>query len=330
LQDWVLLFSFCPCLTVNHALPGKASFNAKSLFPFGECRNSQGTLPTDKLFTGQRLDTTGLYYYGARYYDPQIGRFISPDPTIPDPKNPQALNRYSYCINNPFKYIDPSGLDFVDSDGNTIQEIEDIYNAMMNNPNIPDYIKTRIQTLHDSNRHVTIKYIDGGASVGISKFDSSLYSMGDEIQIGRDCLSDSTVFGSVFAHECSHVYEGNPGASIEEEAQGYLIEYEVGKALGRNMSGSYAEQVFNASGARLDYDGYLAYSSKDYLQNVSGILTSGKNRTSDVYSSMPYRQNDMKSSMLVKQGMLADGSSKFWAGAYSIFSGVVVIGYSWR
>ena len=66
-------------------------------------------MPTDKKFTGQRLDGTGLYYYNARYYDPTIGRFISTDTVIPDPTNPQAFNRYSYCLNNPLKYIDPSG-----------------------------------------------------------------------------------------------------------------------------------------------------------------------------------------------------------------------------
>ncbi len=33
-------------------------------------------MPTDKLFTGQRLDDTGLYYYGARYYDAEIGRLV--------------------------------------------------------------------------------------------------------------------------------------------------------------------------------------------------------------------------------------------------------------
>ena len=78
-------------------------------YPFGECRNSQGNPGTDKLFTGQRLDGTGLYYYGARYYDPAIGRFISADIIVQKPGNPQSLNRYSYCVNNPLKYIDPSG-----------------------------------------------------------------------------------------------------------------------------------------------------------------------------------------------------------------------------
>jgi RHS repeat-associated protein len=79
------------------------------LFAFGECRFSTGTIPTDKLFTGQRLDSTGLYYYGARYYDPEIGRFISADIIVSNPANPQSLNRYSYCLNNPLKYVDPTG-----------------------------------------------------------------------------------------------------------------------------------------------------------------------------------------------------------------------------
>ena len=45
----------------------------------------------------------------ARYYDPTLRRFISADTIVPDPFNPQTLNRYSYCENNPLKYIDPSG-----------------------------------------------------------------------------------------------------------------------------------------------------------------------------------------------------------------------------
>ncbi len=73
-------------------------------------RSYQGITKTNhKKFTGQRLDGTGLYYYGARYYDPNIGRFISADSIVPDPMNPQSLNRYSYCLNNPLKYTDPSG-----------------------------------------------------------------------------------------------------------------------------------------------------------------------------------------------------------------------------
>ena len=42
-------------------------------------------------------------------YDPLIGRFISPDSIVPDWYDPQSLNRYSYCRNNPLKYTDPDG-----------------------------------------------------------------------------------------------------------------------------------------------------------------------------------------------------------------------------
>ncbi|MBI4398396.1 MAG: hypothetical protein HY586_04660, partial [Candidatus Omnitrophica bacterium] len=61
-------------------------------------------------FTGQEQDKeTGLYYYGARYYDPEIGRFISPDSFVQDPSDPQSFNRYAYARNNPVNLIDPTG-----------------------------------------------------------------------------------------------------------------------------------------------------------------------------------------------------------------------------
>jgi RHS repeat-associated protein len=79
--------------------------------PWGEYRGTAfGTTPTTYRFTGQREDSAiGLYYYGARYYDSTLGRFIQPDTIVPEPGNPQALNRYSYTLNNPLKYTDPSG-----------------------------------------------------------------------------------------------------------------------------------------------------------------------------------------------------------------------------
>lgn len=50
-----------------------------------------------------------LYYFGARFYDPETGRFITKDPAGIDPTNPQTLNEYAYCLNNPHKYVDPEG-----------------------------------------------------------------------------------------------------------------------------------------------------------------------------------------------------------------------------
>ncbi|MDT8447829.1 MAG: RHS repeat-associated core domain-containing protein [bacterium] len=66
-------------------------------------------------FTGQEMDdSTGLIYYNARYYDPSIGRFISPDSVI-DGDGTAAIhfNRYAYVANNPINYNDPTGHNLV-------------------------------------------------------------------------------------------------------------------------------------------------------------------------------------------------------------------------
>ena len=76
-------------------------------FSFGQTRS--GSVSVEQKFTGQRLDGTGLYYYNARYYDPAIGRFISPDTAAPELINPQDLNKYTYVLNNPLKFNDPTG-----------------------------------------------------------------------------------------------------------------------------------------------------------------------------------------------------------------------------
>ena len=78
--------------------------------PYGEDRDTGSSLNTDRKFTGQTEDeAAGLYWYASRAYDPTIGRFCSPDVLVPDPLNPQSLNRYAYVRNNPLKFVDPSG-----------------------------------------------------------------------------------------------------------------------------------------------------------------------------------------------------------------------------
>jgi RHS repeat-associated protein len=89
--------------------------------PYGEERWITGTLVTDFTFTGQRAERGfGLMEcaaspkhnggdYNARYYDPWLGRFVSADTVVPNPGNPQTLNRYAYVHNNPLRYVDPTG-----------------------------------------------------------------------------------------------------------------------------------------------------------------------------------------------------------------------------
>ena len=61
-------------------------------------------------YTGQNeVVSIGLYYYGARYYDPSIGRFIAEDTYSGEINNPQSQNLYVYVMNNPLRYIGPTG-----------------------------------------------------------------------------------------------------------------------------------------------------------------------------------------------------------------------------
>ncbi|MFH1334106.1 MAG: RHS repeat-associated core domain-containing protein, partial [Pseudomonadota bacterium] len=50
-----------------------------------------------------------LIHMNGRVYDPVLGRFLSADPQIQDPTNSQSLNRYTYCMNNPIAFTDPTG-----------------------------------------------------------------------------------------------------------------------------------------------------------------------------------------------------------------------------
>jgi RHS repeat-associated protein len=81
-------------------------------YPYGEVRTDSGSLnpPLPYKFTGKELDSeTGLYYFGARYYDAAQGRFMTPDTIVQSPGNPQTLNRYAYAGNNPLAFVDPTG-----------------------------------------------------------------------------------------------------------------------------------------------------------------------------------------------------------------------------
>ncbi len=77
-------------------------------YPWGGERLSEYTSSTNYRFTGQRKEFgSGLYFYGARWYDSSAGRFIQPD-TI-GPGGVQGLDRYAYTNNNPVRYNDPTG-----------------------------------------------------------------------------------------------------------------------------------------------------------------------------------------------------------------------------
>src|SRR5579885_2382082 len=99
---------------------GRQSFDA-----WGLQRNADGTpdstpcnltqsSASTRGYTGQEeMASVCLINYNARIYDPQLGRFLSADPTTEAPDDGQDWNRYSYVLNNPLAFTDPSGNSFL-------------------------------------------------------------------------------------------------------------------------------------------------------------------------------------------------------------------------
>ncbi|WP_420933670.1 toxin TcdB middle/N-terminal domain-containing protein [Alteromonas sp. A081] len=75
--------------------------------------NASYMQPTDRGYTGHKMmDGLGIIHMNGRIYDPTLGRFLQADPHIQAPSNSQSYNRYSYVLNNPLSYTDPSGYFF--------------------------------------------------------------------------------------------------------------------------------------------------------------------------------------------------------------------------
>ncbi len=98
-----------------------------SFDPWGRKRNSDNWTYTksnaqthfDRGYTmHEHIDLFGLINMNGRLYDPWVGRMLSPDPYLQNPSNLQNYNRYSYALNNPLKYTDPSGYNHKPADWN--------------------------------------------------------------------------------------------------------------------------------------------------------------------------------------------------------------------
>ncbi len=90
-------------------MPRIRHFSVVTYTPFGVACTVSGS---DTItYASQMTDPTGLIYLSARYYDPYTGRFLELDPLMGHLSDPQTLDRYVYCANNPLIHTDPKGRD---------------------------------------------------------------------------------------------------------------------------------------------------------------------------------------------------------------------------
>ena len=182
----------------------------------------------------------------------------SPAATIvPDPVNPQAYNRYSYCLNNPLRYNDPSGntvciygislelidifinnpilMDIVPGLGLFISDLSqsDLYQAWELYSSVAPEITTEME---DSEEVYNIIYEDMESAAG--RYQDST----NTIRVDPDYIGRTRTITSIIAHETVHSYaEGS--ASVYEEAVAYQYMYEIESRLGINYMGWHKNVV---------------------------------------------------------------------------------------
>ena len=82
----------------------------RRLQPAGRVDTSLNPANGNRGYTGhEHLDELGLVHMNGRVFDPVLARFLSPDSIVEEPDLLQSHNRYSYVLNNPLRYTDPSG-----------------------------------------------------------------------------------------------------------------------------------------------------------------------------------------------------------------------------
>jgi RHS repeat-associated protein len=71
----------------------------------------------------EHIDSANIIHMGGRTYDPVLGRFMQADPVVQAPSNTQSFNRYSYVLNNPMNYTDPSGYTWLEENWRTVASV---------------------------------------------------------------------------------------------------------------------------------------------------------------------------------------------------------------
>jgi len=271
--------------------------------PFGNINydNEIIDLKNDYKFTGREYDEeTNIQYFGARYYDNQLGRFTAIDPLmidILDAKkynkntdeilaNPQELNSYSYVANNPVVYVDPTGAIKVNYDDATDEQktqfkeaLVKLHDLVQNNQEIQDYFKSFdkdidiVKILSSDEKYGPDVFIGvddnpdkplAGSYNGDWWFnDVNIYDLGLE--------GDSESIGSTLIHELSHwandagswFGDKNPNISGFKSYEHFMSQQ---NSKDQGLSGYEKQQRFNTYYKVMsDWGGPYGYFAEDIL-----------------------------------------------------------------
>ena len=236
LQEFVYSLGFNSSVSMTTSATGTVA-QTQEFDPWGAVK-AGGITSVSYNYTGQRLDGTGLLFYNARYYDPQLARFTSADTIISSSKDPQTRNRYAYVLNNPLKYNDPTGNVAEDyKKESTSPNIEEVWIKgalaiygikLVDHPNAKAWelaeMRAVLQTVRDIQK-VTgwslLEFVTAMGNVDIIKAGKvdGVYGAATE---GKSIMLFADAFGSplqsqlkmTLAHEFAHILDQRTGYGI--------------------------------------------------------------------------------------------------------------------
>ncbi len=202
----------------------------------------------DRGFTGhEHLVDFGLINMNGRMYDPLMSMMLSPDNNIQMPKNSQNFNRYSYCLNNPLKYTDPTG-EWVESV--VLGVVGGATNLLFNAKNIDSFGDAAL--------------LFGG---GFVKGFLTEYTMGQSwlLQVGVGAVTEGLVAGAnrmVSISDGNFDFTGDEWNSVKSASF-----YGLGSGLVKGVMYSYFEEP-----TETQY-GMSLFESSDYKEYAHGMTS---------------------------------------------------------
>ncbi|RRJ91566.1 RHS repeat-associated core domain-containing protein [Paenimyroides tangerinum] len=218
-------------------------------------------------FNGKEQDeATGMYYYGARYYDPRISIFISVDPLAEKYPN---IGGYVYVANNPINFIDPDGREIIITAGNE----SFTYNPNTKYSGNNSFIKKNVEALNMANtvnigKAVIDEVVASKSVMNIVEGNTDYENTFDfDISTMTMKARESTYTGGTndvesVMHEVFHFYQGLYGeldVSISTELEAYIFQY----CLGMKLGGSSEYTNFNKEGTSLSQV-YFDFSFREF------------------------------------------------------------------
>jgi len=228
--------------------------------PYGGLFSSTGTGNAAGIgYAGQYADGTGLVYMRARYFDPQLRRFISLDPVDVDAGSTLNFNRYGYASNSPYAKYDPSGLytcqdDLQHSCLRFAVALFEIGNIISMNPYLSSNEQQRLSTIlglygNEGDPGVHVSFAAGPGYLGMATY--SPLPWGENVSFSSDPRPNLSFYSTII-HEGQHAVDDfdrrSDMRSFEDRHQTEINAYTSQAIFNRAANGSSNFELLDGSG----------------------------------------------------------------------------------